>query len=50
MKDTLSLCFIIHSTVEAYYGVYVYIHVFLTTAIDRDVPLNTTSANYFPSK
>lgn len=50
MKGTLSLRFITHSTVKAYYGVCLYIHVFLTTVIDRDVPLNTRSDSYFPSK
>ena len=46
MKATLSLCFNIQSTVEAYCGVDVYIHVFLTTALDRDVPLNAMSDTY----
>jgi len=40
------LCFIKHSTVKAYYELDVYIPVFLTTALDIDVPLNTTSDSY----
>lgn len=43
VKGTLSLCIIEHSTVEEYYELDVQTHLFLTTILDRAVPLNTTS-------
>ena len=37
MKDLLFQCFVKQSTVEAYCGVEVYIHVLLKTALDIDM-------------
>jgi len=45
-KVTLSLCFNIQSTVETYCAEDVYIHVFLTTSLHTDVPLNAISDSY----
>ena len=42
-------CFNKHSTVEANLVVVVYIHVFLTKALHRDVPLTSTSDSYVPA-
>jgi len=46
----LSLCFIKQRNGEAYCGVELYNHVFLTTALDRDVLLNSTSDYYLATK
>jgi len=41
VKARLSLCNIIQSTVEAYYGVKVYLHTLFKTASDGDLPLTS---------
>ena len=46
----MSPCFIKQRNKGAYFGVEVYINVFLTTALDRDMPLNSKSDYYLATK
>jgi len=48
-KARLSLCIIIQSSVEAYYGVEVYLHASFKTASDGDVSLTSKPEWYFPT-
>jgi len=49
VKVRLSLCKIIQISVEAYYGVEVYLHELFTTALDENLPLTSDPDSYFPT-
>ena len=48
-KARLSLCIIIQSNVETYYGVEVYLHAFFKTVSVGDVSLTCKHDRYFPT-
>ena len=48
VKVRLSLCDIIQSSVETYYGVEVYLHALFTTEFDGDLSLTSEPDRYFP--
>jgi len=48
VKARLSLCSIIKSSVEIYYGIEAYLQAFFTTASNGDLPLSAKPERYIP--
>jgi len=49
MKVKVFLCFNVQSNVESYLEIDIYNHLFLTTALAIDMPLNSTYNSYLSS-